>query len=69
MVFAIATVAEARGMGIGAAITLAGLVEPRERGYRYAVLFATEMGAPVYRRLGFRDTDAAISRSLWVANA
>ena len=67
-VFAIGTVADARGQGIGAAITLHGLAEARERGYRYAVLFATEKGAPVYRRIGFRDADAAISRWIWLAD-
>jgi ribosomal protein S18 acetylase RimI-like enzyme len=65
-VFAIGTVPDARGQGIGAAITLHGLAEARERGYRYAVLFATERGAPIYRRIGFRDAaDATISRWLW----
>jgi len=67
-VFAIATVAEARGQGIGAAITLSGLADARDRGYRYGVLFATELGAPVYRRIGFRDADAAISRWIWLAD-
>jgi GNAT superfamily N-acetyltransferase len=68
-VLAIATVAAARDRGIGAAITLAGLREPRERGYRHGVIFATELGAPVYRRIGFRDVDATISRWLWRADA
>ena len=68
-VFAIATVEEARGRGIGAAITLAGLADAREWGYRYGVLFATELGAPVYRRIGFRDARAAISRWLWTAES
>ena len=66
-VFAISTVAEARGQGMGAAITLAGLADARDRGYRYGVLFATELGAPVYRRIGFRDADATISRWIWRA--
>jgi GNAT superfamily N-acetyltransferase len=67
-VFAISTVAEARGQGIGAAITLAGLADARDRGYRYGVLFATELGAPVHRNIGFRDADATISRWLWRAD-
>ena len=67
-VFAIGTVPDARGRGIGAAITLQGLADAREHGYRYAVLFATGKGAPVYRRIGFRDAaDATISRWLWTA--
>ena len=66
-VLAIGTLVPARGQGIGAAITLAGLDDARARGYRYAVLFATDLGAPVYRRIGFRDANAAISRWLWRA--
>lgn len=66
--FAVGTVQEARSQGIGAAIPLAALADARDRGYRYAVLSATEVGAPVARRLGFRDADAAISRWLWVAD-
>jgi GNAT superfamily N-acetyltransferase len=64
-VFGVGTVPELRGRGLGAAITLAPLLEARERGYRYAVLFATDLGAPVYRRIGFRDVDVGISRWLW----
>jgi hypothetical protein len=36
-------------------------------GYRYGVLFATELGAPVYRRIGFHDINAGMSRYLWRA--
>ncbi|HEY7381379.1 MAG TPA: GNAT family N-acetyltransferase [Gaiella sp.] len=64
-VLGIGTVVEARGQGIGAAITLAGLADARTAGYRYAVLFATESGARVYRRIGFRDTGSGITRWLW----
>jgi hypothetical protein len=40
----------------------------RDAGYRYGVLFATEIAAPVYRRLGFRDTGSGITRWLWRAD-
>jgi ribosomal protein S18 acetylase RimI-like enzyme len=64
--FGIGTVPDARGRGIGAAITLEGFADARRRGYRYGVLFATDLGAPVYRRIGFRDTGGTISRWLWI---
>jgi GNAT superfamily N-acetyltransferase len=66
-VFGVATVERHRGRGIGAAVTLAGLRAGLDAGYRYGVLFATDMGAPVYRRIGFRDAGVGISRWLWRA--
>ena len=56
-----------RGRGIGGAITLRPLLEARDQGYRYAALFATELGVGAYRRIGFRDTGARINRYLWRA--
>lgn len=67
-VFGVATAPAARRQGIGAAITLVAYQEARELGYRYGVLFGTEDGGPVYRRIGFRDVDATISRYLWQAD-
>ena len=65
-VYGIAVSPSARGKGIGAAITLKPLLEARVRDrYNYAVLFSTEMGVPVYKRIGFRLTDVRINRYLW----
>jgi len=66
-VYAVATVADARGKGIGGAITLAPLVEAHRDGCRYAVLFSTEMGVGAYRRIGFREVPGRINRYLWRA--
>lgn len=65
-VYGIAVSPSARGKGIGAAITLKPILEERDgSGYKYSVLFSTEMGAPVYQRIGFRLTDVRINRYLW----
>jgi len=64
-VYAVATLPRAQGRGIGAAITLSPLLDAREAGYRYAVLFSTEMGVSVYRRIGFRMLEARLNRYLW----
>jgi GNAT superfamily N-acetyltransferase len=53
-IYHVATMPNARGRGIGAALTQAALQEGRLRGYEVAVLEATEMGLPLYQRLGFQ---------------
>ena len=55
---------EARGQGIGAAITLAPLLDAREMGYRVGILQASSMGRRVYQRLGFQDF-GKLSVYLW----
>jgi GNAT superfamily N-acetyltransferase len=65
-VYGIAVIPSARGKGIGAAITLKPILDARDQaGYNYAVLFSSEMGAPVYERIGFRLMDVRINRYLW----
>ncbi|MCI0646188.1 MAG: GNAT family N-acetyltransferase [Chloroflexi bacterium] len=63
-VYGVGTIPEARGRGIGAAITLRPLLDARDQGYRYGVLFSTEMGYPVYQRLGFQEVPCKIGRYL-----
>jgi len=63
----VATAPEARGQGIGAAITLIAYDEARQLGYQHGVLFGTPLGIPVYQRIGFRHVGATISRYLWRA--
>jgi len=57
-IYAVATLPEARGKGIGAAMTAHAMREGKKRGAREAALQASEMGYPVYRRLGFRTAFA-----------
>jgi len=54
-IYNVVTVPEARGRGIGRAVTAAALDAGAAQGLPVAVLGASEMGYPVYRRLGFRD--------------
>jgi hypothetical protein len=55
---------EARGQGIGTAITLAPLRDARIMDYRIGILQASERGYGVYRRLGFQDF-GKLSVFLW----
>ncbi len=54
-IFAVSTLEAARGRGIGTAVTLAPLLDARSRGYCVGVLQASEMGYPVYARMGFSE--------------
>ncbi len=54
-VYDVSTIPSARGKGFGTAITLAPLLEAQARGYRYVCLQATQMGLPIYQRLGFTE--------------
>ena len=54
-----------RRRGIGSAMQLERLRLAREMGYRYAVLFASEMGYSPYLKLGFKDTGRRVTRYLW----
>jgi ribosomal protein S18 acetylase RimI-like enzyme len=53
-IYCVATLPEARGKGIGAALTLKPLLDAREMGYRIGVLQSSDMGFNVYKKLGFK---------------
>jgi ribosomal protein S18 acetylase RimI-like enzyme len=53
-IYCVATLPEARGKGIGAALTLKPLLDAREMAYRIGVLQSSEMGFSVYQKLGFK---------------
>ena len=54
-IYAVDTLPEARGRGIGRAMTLAALHAGREAGYRIATLQSSDIGYRIYHRIGFRD--------------
>jgi ribosomal protein S18 acetylase RimI-like enzyme len=53
--YSVGVLPEARRQGLGTAITLRPLLEARQKGYHYAVLFSSRMAYSAYQRLGFRE--------------
>lgn len=53
-IYNVATLEPARRRGIGAALTSAAVRRGGERGLEIATLQASDMGRPIYERLGFR---------------
>lgn len=54
-IYAVTTIPEARGKGIGTLMTLLPLLEARQLGYGVGVLQASAMGYSIYIRIGFKD--------------
>lgn len=54
-IYNVATLPAVRRQGIGQAMTLAPMRDALAAGHRAAILHATAMAEPIYRRMGFRD--------------
>jgi ribosomal protein S18 acetylase RimI-like enzyme len=63
-IYSVATLPDWRGRGLGAAVSLAPLLDARREGYKVGVLQSSEMGYKVYQRLGFREV-CRISHYYW----
>jgi GNAT superfamily N-acetyltransferase len=63
-IYNVTCIPQARGRGIGPAVTLAPLLEARKMGYRVGILQASSMGYKVYQRLGFQSF-GKLSVYLW----
>jgi ribosomal protein S18 acetylase RimI-like enzyme len=55
-IYCVATLPEARGRGLGTALTVLPLLDAREMGYYTGVLQSSDMGYPIYQKIGFRTT-------------
>jgi ribosomal protein S18 acetylase RimI-like enzyme len=53
-IYNVGTLPEARGRGLGAALTARPLLDARAMDYRIGTLQSSEMGFGVYQKLGFR---------------
>lgn len=51
----VGTLSEYRGKGIGYAITHRSLMDAKQNNSTQAILMASEMGKPVYTKMGFKD--------------
>jgi GNAT superfamily N-acetyltransferase len=57
-IFCVATLSEARGLGLAAGVLTRALCDAGIRGCRISTLQATRAGAPLYARLGYRRLGA-----------
>jgi len=64
--YGVGTIPDRRGRGYGAAVTIAGVEWGRSRGATLAVLEASDLGLPVYRRIGF---ESVFETTSWVRAA
>jgi ribosomal protein S18 acetylase RimI-like enzyme len=67
-IYNVMTVPDVQRRGIGALMTVGPLEVARARGYQLGVLQSSQMGYPLYRRLGFKDY-CRIAIYLWPGEA
>ena len=53
--YSIVVLSEARGKGLGTAMTVDLMLKAKDLGYNISVLWATKMGKNIYRKLGFEE--------------
>ena len=63
-IYNVTTLEEARGKGIGTAITLVPLHEAKKLGYEIAILGSSEMALNMYKQMGFKEY-CTIERFIW----
>jgi GNAT superfamily N-acetyltransferase len=66
-IYSVSTLPQARRQGFATALTVAALQDARDQGYNVGVLSATEAGARIYRRIGFREC-CRISSYVWASS-
>ena len=64
-IYDVSTLPGRRKRGLGRLVTAAAMREARALGYRMAILHSSELGAGIYRSLGFRDV-CAIGQHVWL---
>ncbi|CAF1038895.1 unnamed protein product [Rotaria sordida] len=67
--FNVTTLKNERGKGIGKALSLIAMVNARELNYRYMTLQASRMGAPIYKKLGFKPIPSPYRSYVKIATA
>jgi len=63
-VWIVATLKEARGRGIGTAMTREALLSAKRLGYDFAVIQSSKLGLPIYEKMGFVEY-SKIEKFVW----
>lgn len=66
-IYNVGVVEEARRKGIGSAITFAPINDAKDLGYELAILYSTELGINVYKKMGFEQYNTG-EVCTWIPN-